>query len=647
MHSPSHAELQHFITKNAFTSLSEAITFHEQSVQKNELLKGFFTNDQETLTTVQRMLDASNEKEFLTDLILTPPNLSTNEQGSRTIYFSPIEKFPQYIDEYNKLQNETSLVTIGGPAAFDTSLIASLMKTINLSQNIHISGPFKESNLAHSALQLHVRHGTALNAEADLTGHALLVPFIIRNTMGTSLEEILKPDFLKIDIKFSSITMKQFRIYLGNELNWVRQMIRHRLGLVTEHDVNRLESAFSQDVLHLLERVSEVEFSSNARLDPSDSISIHVDLSYASGEKTTHNNQLIKETAGIQSHELTKEEIEFFFGSQKDNIIQATRYPNDGCLLIDAQQKKRKLLLENGGRSLQKYVTHVLFTNKKCKEELRVAGVIMDDNQFIYASHVHISPGYKAQFRFDQVSISTDKSWRNILNLIENKLQLSLPVHRHCLTVATGVSVNALMHKTAHIQRIIEKYGTTPQFAVTNSHWTLLLKNDDYLLMRITGGGNTGLETYNPAYFLNLIANTARIFGHEALAGIVSTYGCSRSINARNSTEFFKAANVLISYGKGGTGNTKRHAEAILALQELGFHREIQSFLSGHVNYNGEKLLSIAEFIRFNNRKMKFLTEDEAHFARRLSYIHTLSNTEMCIVVSCFSIVISLIFGWI
>ena len=78
------------------------------------------------------------------------------------------------------------------------------------------------------------------------------------------------------------------------------------------------------------------------------------------------------------------------------------------------------------------------------------------------------------------------------------------------------------------------------------------------MLVRATAGGNTGSEEYMPSYFLNLCANTRRVFG-EAFVGIVSSYGCSRAVNYKNSTQFADVADgLVISYGKGGTGNTKR-----------------------------------------------------------------------------------------
>lgn len=52
--------------------------------------------------------------------------------------------------------------------------------------------------------------------------------------------------------------------------------------------------------------------------------------------------------------------------------------------------------------------------------------------------------------------------------------------------------------------------------------------------------------------------NTQKVFG-DSFIGILSAYGCPRSVNYKNSTQFCKLADgLVISYGKGGTGNTKR-----------------------------------------------------------------------------------------
>jgi hypothetical protein len=76
--------------------------------------------------------------------------------------------------------------------------------------------------------------------------------------------------------------------------------------------------------------------------------------------------------------------------------------------------------------------------------------------------------------------------------------------------------------------------------------------------MRATAGGNTGAESYMPSYFINLCSASRYIYG-DAFVGVVAAYGCCRAVNYKNSSQFAKLANgLIISYGKGGTGNTKR-----------------------------------------------------------------------------------------
>ena len=73
-----------------------------------------------------------------------------------------------------------------------------------------------------------------------------------------------------------------------------------------------------------------------------------------------------------------------------------------------------------------------------------------------------------------------------------------------------------------------------------------------------------------PSHLMNSMAHTRRIFG-SAFVGVYNAYGGSRSVNYKNSTQFAKIAEgLVISYGKGGCGNTKRASEAYFALKHLG-----------------------------------------------------------------------------
>jgi len=157
----------------------------------------------------------------------------------------------------------------------------------------------------------------------------------------------------------------------------------------------------------------------------------------------------------------------------------------------------------------------------------------------------------------------------------------------------------------------------------------MIAQNDDHVVMRITGGGNTGSEEYNPTYFLNTIANTRRIFGDD-LIGILSTYGCPRAVNARNSTEFAKIAEGgIISYGKGGTGNTKRHAEAAMGLMMLGFEEEVVDYFNKFQGRKGQPLGDELKEIYQHIKDVKFLHDNVQKTNRRMGYDKSLSAEEM------------------
>jgi hypothetical protein len=132
----------------------------------------------------------------------------------------------------------------------------------------------------------------------------------------------------------------------------------------------------------------------------------------------------------------------------------------------------------------------------------------------------------------------------------------------------------------------------------------------------MTGGGNTGSEFYKPSYFLNLCSNTKRIFGDDFI-GIYSAYGCSRAINYKNSTEICLFANDgVISYGKGGTGNTKRHIEAANCLIELGYKNEIVKFFNERFPKLGDMI-----YDAHNKHNKFYFYDNRKKISRRMGYV--------------------------
>ncbi len=164
--------------------------------------------------------------------------------------------------------------------------------------------------------------------------------------------------------------------------------------------------------------------------------------------------------------------------------------------------------------------------------------------------------------------------------------------------------------------------GRYMETSVSNSHWTLIALDADkkHALMRMTAGGNMGSEMYSAAYFLNLIGNTRRIYG-DKLVGVVSTYGCPRSINAKNSGEFVKICEGLVaSYGHGGTGITKKNITAAIALSSLGFAEEVSA------------LHKECPYIFANYDISKVVHDHSQRTKRRMGYDDSFSSNEKAVV---------------
>lgn len=204
---------------------------------------------------------------------------------------------------------------------------------------------------------------------------------------------------------------------------------------------------------------------------------------------------------------------------------------------------------------------------------------------------------------------------KNIANKLYDNLGFYKPIRQN-ITIATGVSVNAIFTLSDQMKQLIKKYGSFGEINVTNGHWTTIYMSSTHILVKMTGGGNTGNEMYKPSYFINLLANTKRIFGDE-FVGVLSAYGCCRAINFKNSTQYTKFANNgMITYGKGGTGMTKRHIESALILCHLGFQNEICEYFNSIAEGLGNRIIESYK-IHYNS----FFEDTRERTKFRMGYI--------------------------
>lgn len=622
-------------------SVKEVVERHAHGLRENRDIKGFFTSDHSTIETSYAVLRSvrkadkrgkfERDPKFFEDKIFSQPIHSTAEAGSVRIIISDIGDFPEHNRAYQESKHRNVMLCVGGPAAEDQTVLASLIEGIasRLDEVVFMTRDYKESNVNHAAKQSHARHGNALNADRTLTGHSLLPLIVMRNLIGVTPEEALDPDYKKIDVKFT-IDPKKLRIYFGNELNYLKQRFLEETGHLTEHDINRLESVFSQEILNVVEQESGMVLSGGIDRSLEDSSSIHVSFTARNAREVEHENEEFKR-AGISAEELSPDEIDLVFGEEgKKHIHSAWKYPGDSHVKFDAHQQNKSFATSKGARWVEGEQVERIFVTKDAEGKPRFAGILTKSGEYIYGSMMHATLGYKAEYVFDPDSEVRKMSAapRKILNSLEDFFGLQPPLSSE-ITTATGVSINAVFKKSPRMRRLIERFGSTGEIAVTNSHWTMIAENEDYIVMRITGGGNTGSEEYNPAYVINVIANTRRIFGSD-LIGVLSTYGCPKAVNARNSTEFAKLAEgLVVSYGKGGTGNTKRHAEAITALTLLGFGPEVVEYFNKFQGRKGDALGKEAEAIHKHLEDIKFVHDNTRRTGRRMGYDDSISFAEM------------------
>lgn len=632
---PSTELLKHqLLGSQDLPSVENFVDTHIGNLRSRVDTKGMFTSDPETIYLATKVLNSQKPssdirggtaRKFFEDNIFCQPTLSTSETGSIPVVISDINDFPGYKQQYEAQAHKNVMLCVGGPAAEDQTVMAGVIDRVRarLDDIVYITRDYKESNVNHSAKQSHARHGNALNADEALSGHKLLPILLMRKLIGIDLEDVLEPDYVKIDVKFT-IDPEKLRIYFGNELNWLKQELIKQTGKekLTEHDINRLESALSQEILIALEMQTGVAISGGLKKAQQDSSSIHVNFS-SEGEKHLKAESEDLAKVGITSKKLSPEKHKFFFG---DNpyIHSAYEYLGDGHVLFDAHQRNEELAKKYGAKWLEGKQVERIFVRKNEQGNAEVVGIATKDGEFFYCNKLHMTGGYKVDYQFDPESAERSQTGllRGVVNRVEDVLGLSRPLTSK-ITTATGISINAVFKKSGR---------PIGEIAVTNSHWTKIAEDEEHIVMRMTGGGNTGSEEYNPAYLLNVLANTRRIFGDD-LIGILSTYGCPRAVNSRNSTEFDTVAEgAIVSYGKGGTGNTKRHTEAAFGLMALGFQPEVVDYYNQFQTKHGKPLGDELSEAYKMAHDVKFFHDNIERTNRRMGYDKSLSPEEMLVI---------------
>lgn len=504
--------MKNIIAKNDLESLKEAINFH--NLQKEAKL--FFTKDSKTIKIAQDIL-GNNYHQF---------QFNNINDDKINILFGDIAN-SKYQKEYNNNSHKKVMIAAGGPASQDQVVIAVTNKKVKkkFDDIIYITRNYLESNAHHSTKQIHSRNSSSLYSDDNFAGHKLLKNAILKSIFPKKYN-IFDINYSKIDLKIA-LDATLIKIYYQNELNWIKQKIKKIFGQKTLYDLDQEYAEKSVKIQKQLEKNNNI----NLRNDKLPAMEI-----------------IFKEQKNISKplkkyKKLAQDKIDKIFGN--NNVIKDVIFFNqDGCLRYDIYDINAKIAKDNGAKCLDEVEISQILIDKKNN---RLAGIVTKDEKYIYASKLHLSLGYKAKYSFDKNL--------NLRPKISNNI------------VASGLSMVIIVKNSKKLRNIL---SLSSAILLNDIYISFIKSNDHYILLKIASGANIASDKYKSSYFFNILYHLRLIFTDDLIA-ILSCYACQRSINGQNSTKFTKINDdVIISDGKGGSGNSKRYYEAINALNYLG-----------------------------------------------------------------------------
>lgn len=486
-------------------NIVEVVNFHTLSSESDL----FFTSNQNIINIAKDIL-GKNYQNF---------EIYKIKDKKSEITFKNIKNSP-YLKYYYKHKNKKVMIAAGGPAAEEQVIIAVTNSKIKskFDKIIYLTRDYLESNAHHSTKQIHSRNSSALYARDHFAGHQLLKNAIFRKLFPKKYN-ILDINYPKIDVKLS-FDLKLFRIYFKNEFNWLYQKIRKIFSFKTSYEIDLEKAKKSLNIQKNIEKVTKKKL----KIDSLPAIEIIL-------KNQKYNN--------VSDNKLNQKKVIDIFG--KNNIIKnVIIFPQDNVLPYDIHKINANIAQENGAKWL---------TNIEIKEILmdgnNLAGIVTANNKYIYASKLHLSLGYKAKYKFN----------KNV-----KKVNLSKNI------LATGISMVVIIKNSQKSQNI---FNLSSAILLNDIYISFIAKNNEYILLKIAGGANIGSNKYKNTYFFNILEHLKIIFDDD-LVGVLSCYACCRAINGQNSTKFTKIGeDIILSDGKGGSGNSKRYYEGNFALQEM------------------------------------------------------------------------------
>jgi len=453
----------------------------------------------------------------------------------------------------------------GGPAP----KIASLLLALNANNNdtevrFLFDGP-EQSNESGSASYEHINHAHALNADFGNTGLGLL-PHVIRIALfgEPATRKVLAADFKTIDLWPAAFRLRDTPVYLKYEIHGVIQKIRKRLGITNDHDKSRMASKRSTQVLDYIEQKTGIELRLPFKLPRA----LAVTSSPSQHNASIRDNEYLQHSLGLRPRKLTQQEIADYFGpSTLENICSVDVFRENNCLThgFDERigQMARQLSIEYWKRMSIREIYFAAVDDRNAQPA--VVGVLVHDQEknsdvFMPVDYLGLSLGASATYAY-QSAPASGPDWRAKL--------LGNPVPHQ--TIATGFSGQILFRITD-----AEKFSELPHTGLKQVNFVEIGRQGDYLLVKLTSGGNIGLPTYSRSYPISALASMLRVLTPDCGLEYVDTvcaWPCIRGVNGTNNGEVVRITdNMVVRFGEGGTGMSKMGSNGQIMLDLLGLN---------------------------------------------------------------------------
>ena len=465
------------------------------------------------------------------------------------------------------------IVFSGGPAP----KIAAVLSSLNNKEGWDIRFIIDSacgSNESSSASYLHINHANALNSELENTGFWILPVLIKRNIFGEkNIDVALSATYKKVDLWLKNVTVPDMLLFISNTVHALNQRAKLLLGIKNEHDKSRLASFKSSKILAFIETTTKIKLTLKSQINRALVINFDKD----DHEHSDKENQYLSINLGLKSHQLSKEEIAHFYSEKAcESLSSVVSFADNGCVSHGFDGLIEKIA-SNIGFTYQKnkQITEVCIKGDKAVA-IWLTDTITLEKELLPITSLGLSLGPKVKYRYKHSQGIKTPLINKYYNLCTQGVDATAPIGYQ--TLATGISCQILFKITDP-----KKFTEFPFTSLKQTHFVEIASNDDFVLVKLTGGGNIGTKYYSRSYGINALANMLRVITPESgltFYDVVSAWPCSRGTNASNNGQLVRLSdNFVIRFAEGGTGMSKMASNAQIMLDMLGLDHGLDDAL--------------------------------------------------------------------